>query len=104
MLIQPPVQYPGSRMTTAGEAWRQVRNNWIVPYGGALFLIALGALAILFFARGPIGHADAEDGSQQDRALHALRAFGALGQRDRVFHPGDLRHRDGVRQVLPACP
>ena len=46
VLIQAPVQYPGSRMTTAGEAWRQVRNNWIIPYGGALFLIVLGALAI----------------------------------------------------------
>ncbi len=62
ILIQPPVQYPGSRMTTAGEAWRQVRNNWIVPYGGALFLIALGALAIFYFGRGPIGHTDAVGG------------------------------------------
>ena len=35
-LIQPFVQYPGSKLTTAGEAWRQVRNNWIIPYGGAL--------------------------------------------------------------------
>jgi formate dehydrogenase subunit gamma len=60
VLIQPPVQYPGSRMTTAGEAWRQVRNNWIVPYGGALFLIALGALAIYFFTRGPLGHTDGQ--------------------------------------------
>lgn len=60
VLIQPPVQYPGSRMTTAGEAWRQVRNNWIVPYGGALFLIALGALAIYYFARGPLGHTDGQ--------------------------------------------
>jgi len=62
VLIQGPVQYPGSRLTTAGEAWRQVRNNWIIPYGGALFLIVLGALAILYFARGPIGHSGAEDG------------------------------------------
>jgi formate dehydrogenase subunit gamma len=30
-LIQPFVQYPGSRLTNAGEAWRQVRNNWIIP-------------------------------------------------------------------------
>ncbi|HWI82821.1 formate dehydrogenase subunit gamma [Ramlibacter sp.] len=58
VLIQGPVQYPGSRLTTAGEAWRQVRNNWIIPYGGALFLIMLGALAILFFARGPLGHSE----------------------------------------------
>jgi formate dehydrogenase subunit gamma len=59
-LIQGPVQYPGSRLTTAGEAWRQVRNNWIIPYGGALFLIALGALAIYYLTRGPLGHTDGE--------------------------------------------
>jgi len=62
VLIQAPVQYPGSRLTTAGEAWRQVRNNWIIPYGGALFLIFLGALAILYFARGPIGHQASDAG------------------------------------------
>jgi formate dehydrogenase subunit gamma len=62
VLIQAPVQYPGSRMTTAGEAWRQVRNNWIIPYGAALFLISLGALAIYYFTRGPIGHVENEGG------------------------------------------
>ena len=62
VLIQPQVQYPGSRLTTAGEAWRQVRNNWIIPYGGALVLIVLGALAIFYFAKGPIGHAEAGGG------------------------------------------
>ncbi len=62
VLIQPQVQYPGSRLTTAGEAWRQVRNNWILPYGGALVLIVLGALAIFYFAKGPMGHADAGGG------------------------------------------
>ena len=67
VLIQAPVQYWGSRLTTAGEAWRQVRNNWIIPYGGALFLIALGALAIFYFARGPIGHAGAEEGRRIER-------------------------------------
>jgi formate dehydrogenase subunit gamma len=64
-LIQAPVQYPGSRFTTAGEAWRQVRNNWIIPYGGALFLISLGALAIFYFARGRLGHADADGGGRR---------------------------------------
>jgi formate dehydrogenase subunit gamma len=59
-LIQAPVKYPGSRFTTAGEAWRQVRNNWIIPYGGALFLIALGAVAIYFFTRGPLGHTEGD--------------------------------------------
>lgn len=62
ILIQAPVQYPGSRMTTAGEAWRQVRNNWIVPYGGALVLISILALGIFWFTRGPIGHHDAVGG------------------------------------------
>lgn len=57
-LIQPFVQYPGSRWTTAGEAWRQVRNQWIIPYGGALLLIVLGALALFYLAKGPLGHAD----------------------------------------------
>ena len=56
VLIQPFVQYPGSRMTNAGEAWRQVRNQWIIPYGGALLLIVTLALALFYFAKGPIGH------------------------------------------------
>ena len=34
-LIQPFVQYPGSRLTNAGEAWRQVRNNWLLQIGRA---------------------------------------------------------------------
>ena len=53
-LIQPSVQYPGSRYTTAGEAWRQVRNNWIIPYGGALLLIVMGALALAYWRGGTI--------------------------------------------------
>jgi formate dehydrogenase subunit gamma len=54
VLIQPFVQYPGSRLTTAGEAWRQVRNNWIIPYGGALLLIVLGAVGIFYWRKGMI--------------------------------------------------
>ncbi|MDB5942203.1 MAG: putative formate dehydrogenase subunit precursor [Ramlibacter sp.] len=65
VLIQAPVQYPGSRLTTAGEAWRQVRNVWLIPYGGALFLIVLGALAIFYFTKGPIGEHDAHEGSRR---------------------------------------
>ena len=53
-LIQPFVQYPGSRLTNAGEAWRQVRNNWLIPYGGALLLIVLLGLAIVYFTKGPL--------------------------------------------------
>lgn len=55
-LIQPFVQYPGSRLTNAGQAWREVRNNWILPYGAALLAISALALAILFFTKGPMGH------------------------------------------------
>jgi formate dehydrogenase subunit gamma len=62
VLIQGQVRYPGTPVTTAGEAWRQVRNNWIIPYGGALLIISLIALAIYYFARGPMGHLPAEGG------------------------------------------
>jgi formate dehydrogenase subunit gamma len=55
VLIQSMVQYPGSRLTTAGEAWRQVRNHWIIPYGGALLLVAVLALALFYWRRGPLG-------------------------------------------------
>ncbi len=55
ILIQPFVQYPGSAYTTAGEAWRQVRNRWIIPYGGALLLIVLGAIAIFYWRKGALG-------------------------------------------------
>ena len=54
-LIQPFVQYPGSRLTNAGDAWRQVRNNWIIPYGAAILSISLLALAIFYFTKGPLG-------------------------------------------------
>ena len=54
VLIQPFAQYPGSRLTTAGEAWRQVRNNWIIPYGGSLLLIVLGAVALFYWRKGMI--------------------------------------------------
>jgi formate dehydrogenase subunit gamma len=67
VLIQPPVQYPGSRLTTAGEAWRQVRNAWLIPYGGALFLIVVGALAIFYFTKGTVGVHGAEEGRQIER-------------------------------------
>jgi formate dehydrogenase subunit gamma len=55
VLVQPFVQYPGSTYTTAGEAWRQVRNKWIIPYGGALLLIVLGAIGIFYWRAGPLG-------------------------------------------------
>ncbi len=52
-LIQSFQQYPGSRFTTAGEAWRQVRNHWIIPFGGSLLLIVLVALGLFYWRIGP---------------------------------------------------
>jgi formate dehydrogenase subunit gamma len=66
-LIQPFVQYPGSMLTNAGEAWRQVRNQWIIPYGGALILIALGAVGIFYWRKGTIQLHGAETGRKIER-------------------------------------
>lgn len=81
-LIQGQVQYPGSRFTTAGEAWRQVRNAWIIPYGGALLIIVAVALAIFYFAKGPMGHAEGGAASRRierftplERAAHWINAI-----------------------------
>lgn len=79
ILIQAPVQYPGSRYTTAGEAWRQVRNNWIIPYGGALLLIVLLAIGIFYFGKGPLGHEHPKGGRIErftpfERATHWVNA------------------------------
>lgn len=79
-LIQPFVQYPGSRLTNAGEAWRQTRNNWLIPYGGALILISALALAIMFFTKGPLGHdypgsKKVERFTPFERAAHWANAF-----------------------------
>lgn len=54
VLIQPFVQYPGSRLTNAGEAWREVRNRWLIPYGGSLLLIVALAIALFYWRVGCI--------------------------------------------------
>jgi formate dehydrogenase subunit gamma len=83
-LIQPMVQYPGSRLTTAGEAWRQVRNNWIIPYGAALIAISALALAILYFTKGALGKDHPDTGRKierftpMERAAHWSNAFAFL--------------------------
>lgn len=66
-LIQPFVQYPGSRLTNAGEAWRQVRNNWLTPYGGALLLIVAGAIALFYWRKGTIELHGAPTGRKIER-------------------------------------
>jgi len=75
MLVQPFVQYPGSRWTTAGEAWRQVRNQWLIPYGGALLFIVALAIALFYWRKGPLGHAQNTGGTIErftpfERAAH----------------------------------
>ncbi|MCE2659585.1 MAG: formate dehydrogenase subunit gamma [Rubrivivax sp.] len=81
VLIQSMVQYPGSARTTAGEAWRQVRNNWIIPYGGSLLLIVGLAIGIFYWRRGSLGHAN-NDGAPAierftpfERAAHWTNAI-----------------------------
>jgi formate dehydrogenase subunit gamma len=66
-LIQEFVQYPGSRLTNAGEAWRQVRNNWLIPYGGALLLIVLGAIALFYVSKGTIKQHGVDTGRKIER-------------------------------------
>jgi len=79
VLIQQFVRYPGSRWSNAGEAWRQVRNRWIVPYGGSLIIIGLVALALFHWRKGPMGHAENREGDIErftyfERAAHWTNA------------------------------
>ncbi len=74
VLIQPFVQYPGSRLTNAGDAWREVRNQWIIPYGGSLLVIVLLALAIFYFAKGPLGHEEGRSAGRIERFTPFERA------------------------------
>jgi formate dehydrogenase subunit gamma len=73
-LVQGFRQYPGSSYTTAGEAWRQVRNRWIVPYGGALLLIAAAAMAMFHWRTGGIGGHEVNTGRLIERFTYFERA------------------------------
>ncbi len=73
-LIQPFVQYPGSRLTNAGEAWRQVRNNWLIPYGGSLLLIVVLAIGIFYRAKGMIKNHAPDTGRKIERFTPFERA------------------------------
>jgi formate dehydrogenase subunit gamma len=81
VLVQPFTQYPGSRFTSAGEAWRQVRNQWILPYGGSLFLIVAGAIGIFYWRKGALGGHAANTGRKIERftpferSAHWVNAF-----------------------------
>ena len=74
VLVQAFTQYPGSRLTNAGDAWRQVRNNWIIPYGGALVAIVALALALFFWRVGPLGGHVPDTGRKIERFTYFERA------------------------------
>jgi formate dehydrogenase subunit gamma len=74
VLVQRFVQYPGSRLTTAGEAWRQVRNQWLIPYGGSLLLIVALALGLYYWRKGPLGGHLANTGRVIERFTFFERA------------------------------
>ena len=74
VLIQSFTQYPGSNLATAGEAWRQVRNRWLIPYGGALLAIVALALALFYWRRGPLGGHEPDTGRVIERFTFFERA------------------------------
>jgi formate dehydrogenase subunit gamma len=74
VLIQPQVDYPGAPLTTAGEAWRQVRNQFIIPYGAALLGIVLLAIALFYWRRGSLGGDVRDTGRKIERFTPFERA------------------------------
>jgi formate dehydrogenase subunit gamma len=74
VLIQPFVQYPGARYASAGEAWRQVRNQWLIPYGGSLLLIVAGAIGIFWWRVGTVGGHIPDTGRKIERFTPFERA------------------------------
>ena len=74
MLIQPNADYLGQRPTTAGEAWRNVRNDIIIPYGAALVGIMLLAIALFYWRRGTLGGHEADTGRRIERFTPFERA------------------------------
>jgi formate dehydrogenase subunit gamma len=82
VLEQRFTQYPGSSLTTAGEAWRQVRNGFVIPYGGSLLIIVLVAIGLYNWRRGTMGRSAADTGGATierftpfERAAHWLNAL-----------------------------
>jgi formate dehydrogenase subunit gamma len=81
VLIQQFVQYPGSRFASAGEAWRQVRNQWILPYGGSLLLVVVVAMGLFYWRKGALGGHEADTGrvierfTPLERSAHWLNAI-----------------------------
>jgi formate dehydrogenase subunit gamma len=74
VLIQPRVDYLGAPITSAGEAWRQVRNKVIIPYGAALLGIMLLAVALFYWRRGSLGGHMPDTGRKIERFTPFERA------------------------------
>ncbi len=75
VLIQPITAYPGTRATTAGEAWRQLRNWWIIPLGGVVILAVVLAVALYYWLKGPIGGHGRHTGRVIERFTHFERVI-----------------------------
>ncbi len=73
-LIQPSVQYPLVRQASAGEAWRQLRNRVLLPYGAALLLIVGLALGLFYLGKGPLGEDHPPGGEPIERFTPFERA------------------------------
>jgi formate dehydrogenase subunit gamma len=73
-LIQGFVQYPGASLTNAGEAWRQVRNDWLIPYGGSLLIIVAVAIGLFYVGKGTIPLHGKETGRAIERFTYVERA------------------------------
>jgi formate dehydrogenase subunit gamma len=74
VLIQPFVDYPGSSLTTAGEAWRRVRNDVIIPFGAALLGIVLLAIVLFYWRHGSLGGKVTDTGRKIERFTPFERA------------------------------
>ncbi len=74
VLVQKFTQYPGSDYTNAGEAWRQVRNKIIIPYGGSLLFIVGLAIALFYWRVGKLGGHSTDTGRVIERFTPFERA------------------------------
>ena len=98
VLVQPFVQYPGSRLTNGGEAWRQVPQPMDHSLWRRCDLHHHPGFGAVLLHQGHDQTARCGVG-QGDRAFHLRGTCCALEQRDRVLHAGHLWSGDGVRQV-----
>lgn len=75
VLIQDMVQLPGMRATTAGEAWRQARNHWLVPILGTVFVAVIAVIALIFWKIGTMGGHSTDVGRKVERFTYYERTI-----------------------------